>query len=179
MVERGASIVMETTARPYGTRDGQDRDTFGHLLTAPIEQLSSSEMGTRPSISRRRRLSVDWRMLSVSAAWRRLRCCDAMIAHLRSRRSTDIHHAPHNRSRGQHTPSARASCLDASSGRTYIDQAPLTPSPPDAPSGVSLNLQSAMRAFSCVGWFMRLPSGDSLISQRSNERCLTLSGSSK
>jgi len=49
MVERGASIVIEITDRPYGKREGRVRDPFGHLwvLTTTIEQLSSTEIEKR------------------------------------------------------------------------------------------------------------------------------------
>jgi PhnB protein len=49
MVERGASIIIEITDRPYGKREGRVRDPFGHfwVLTATIEQLSSAQIKRR------------------------------------------------------------------------------------------------------------------------------------
>jgi PhnB protein len=51
MVQRGATIVIEISDRPYGKREGRVRDPFGHLwvLTATIENLSSIEIDKRLS----------------------------------------------------------------------------------------------------------------------------------
>ena len=63
-------------------------ESIGELNT--LHTNPTNYAPSRASISLKRRLKVDCRMFNASAACLKLRCCDAMIAHFRSRNSTDI-----------------------------------------------------------------------------------------